>query len=59
MVGHCSVLTNEENPKRATEDMELAATYEDIKEGQKKFKSIKHDKLEYAMMDALPSVTTK
>ena len=32
MVGHCSVLTSEENLKRATEGMHIAATYEDITE---------------------------
>ena len=30
MVGQCSVLTSEENLKRATEDIQLVATYEDI-----------------------------
>ena len=35
MIGHFSVLTSEENLKRATEDMQLAATYEDITERQK------------------------
>ena len=30
MVGHCSVLTSEENLKIATEDMKLPTTNEDI-----------------------------
>ena len=30
MLGHCSVRTSEENLKRATEDMQLAETYEYI-----------------------------
>ena len=32
MVGHCSVLTSEENIKRSTYDMQLTATYKDIRE---------------------------
>ena len=40
MVVHCIVITSEENPKIDTEEIKLAATYEDIIEGQKKFKSL-------------------
>ena len=39
--------------------MQLAATYEDTTEIQKQFKYLKHDKLKYSMMDALPSEITK
>ena len=59
MVGHCSVLTSEENIKRATEDMQLAETYEDITEIQEQSTSLKHEKLKYAMMDDLSSAITK
>ena len=58
MVGHCSVITREGNIKIATKEMQLAATYEDITEGQKTFKSLKHDRLKYTMMDSLPSEIT-
>ena len=44
MVVHCSVLTSEENIKRDTEDMQLAETYEDIKESHKQSKSLKRDR---------------
>ena len=40
MVVHCIVITSEENPKIDTEEIKLAATYEDIIEGQKQFKSL-------------------
>ena len=39
--------------------MQLAATYEDITERQKQLKYLKHYKLKYSFMDALPSEVTK
>ena len=55
MVGHCSVLTSEDNLKRDTKYMQLAENYEYIIERQKQLKSLKHDKLKDSMMGALPS----
>ena len=40
MVGHYSVITSEENPNRDTKEIKLAATYEDIIERWKQFKSL-------------------
>ena len=59
MVGHCSALTSEDNLKRDTKYMQLAENYEYIIERQKQFKSLKQNKLKYAIMDALPSEITK
>ena len=41
MAGHCSVLTSNENIKRAREDCRLASTYEEINERQRKEKNSK------------------
>ena len=59
MLLHCIFITSEEDIKRATEDMQLAATYKDITEKQKQLNSLKHDKLKDDTMDAILSEITK
>ena len=59
MVGHCSVLTSDENLRRAREDCRLAACYEEISERQKLLKSLKDDKKKCSIIGEIPGAISK
>ena len=59
MVGHCSVLTSDENLRRAREDCRLAACYEEISERQKLLKSLKDDKKKFNIIGEIPGAISK